>query len=89
MIKVPQNLLKHLSDGEWHTSDDVFQATGITPRELRVIAGRNGDMIIGTKLGYKLVQAASLDEIRWAHRTLLSRASKILDRASKLEARAA
>ncbi|MBD9511896.1 hypothetical protein IB265_34675 [Ensifer sp. ENS10] len=79
-------LLNHLGfNGRWHTASEIFEQTGISPVEVRQIAGDNGSKIIGGPKGYRLVTAATRHEIEAACRSLRSRAAKINERAALLE----
>jgi hypothetical protein len=79
-----QRLFNYLWDGAYHTANDIQQALGIAPTEVRKIAAENPDEIIGLTRGYKLALFASEQEVIAAVHTLYSRARKIMDRAAAL-----
>jgi hypothetical protein len=81
-------LLDCLADGAWHPAPEIEASTGITPREIRQLAEENGHLIIGQSRGYKLVAAATAEELDRAYRSLLSRAEKLSARARTLAAAA-
>jgi hypothetical protein len=79
-----QRLFQYLWDGAYHTANEIQQALGISPTELRKIAAENPEDIIGLTRGYKLALLASEQEVIDAVHTLYSRARKMMDRAAAL-----
>jgi predicted transcriptional regulator len=77
-------LFQYLWDGKYHTANEIQQALGISPTEVRKIAQENPEDIIGLTRGYKLALFASEQEVVDAVHTLYSRARKIMDRAAAL-----
>lgn len=79
-----QALRMALADGGWHTARSMV-SLGLDERELRVIAECHGEEFVTGNRGYRLMSAATVDEIRQSAGRLRAQATKMLARAIALE----
>jgi hypothetical protein len=82
---VVQALRNALSDGEWHTARTLLQEHGLNDRELRSIVEFHGEEFVTGNRGYRLMIAATVDEIRESAGRLRAQAEKMFARVVQLE----
>lgn len=73
------------SNGAPRTQSEITYFTGVDGREMRRLASQYPQTFLGTNEGYKLVRAATGEELDDTIRILLSRAEKIMHRARSLQ----
>jgi hypothetical protein len=83
--KLDARMRRVLADGRWHTAADLgMSVLGLDERTARVIAERSEGRIIGSDLGYRLIQFASVDEIDHVEQRLRSQARRMLRRVVEI-----
>lgn len=82
---VVQQLRAALADGGWHTAKDLNKFYGLDDRELRVVVEFHGEEFVTGNRGYRLMVAATIDEIRQSAGRLRAQATKMIARAITLE----
>jgi hypothetical protein len=66
---------------DWIKAKDIQRRTGIKPIEMRALAQKFPDRILGLAKGYRLAEFATREEKQHAYYSLMSRARKIELRA--------
>lgn len=75
--------VKHaLRQGFWIKGRVLHDIYGIPTRTIRAVAEKTGDIISGQR-GYKLAEAATVEELQSAINDLCSRSNHMLDRADR------
>lgn len=74
-----------LKFGAWVTARELAQRTGLTDRELRIIAEHHDAEFITGNGGYKLAALATAEEINLCYGRLVSQAKKMIARAIRIK----
>lgn len=72
-----QALRNGLADGAWHTAREIAARFGVGDRELRVVAEFHGEEFVAGNRGYRLMSAATVDEIRQCADRMQSQVTKM------------
>ncbi len=69
---------------DWATASTIYDMTGVTPKDVRVVCQAYPHLLVSSTAGYKLTRYASKREVQHCVTTLLSRSEKMIQRAAAL-----
>lgn len=75
--------LLSLEDGQWHRGRQLCAQLDTDERTIRALADASGGAVISSSAGYKLLRAATNDEIDHAEARLISQGRKMIERAAQ------
>jgi hypothetical protein len=79
-----QCLRNGLADLQWHTAKELAARFDVSDRELRAVAEFHGEEFVSGNKGYRLMSAATIDEIRQCAGRLQSQVTKMQARIVQL-----